>query len=281
MRGAGAVSRRGAGHRDAPPPARPWALAMRWERLLFAHWPVPPLLVAASLPAGLEPDLHDGRAWLGVVPFEMRGVRPRLVPALPGVSAFPELNLRTYVRHPGSPEGRPGIWFYSLDAGSRLAVRLARLGFHLPYFDAAVSATEEDGWVAYRAERRHRGAPPALLEARYRPCGPVSPSAPGSLEHFLTERYRFYSADRRGRLFRTEVLHDPWPLRPAEAEFGALELTEGTGVELSPRSPLLHYAERLDVVAWLPEAVPEGVGERRRAAAPALGAVRPQVPPGG
>lgn len=237
----------GAAHRPWPPPARPWSLAMRWHDLLFAHWPVPPRAVRPLVPAGLELDAFDGSAWIGVVPFRMTGVRLRRLPAFAG-AAFPELNVRTYV----TAGGRPGVWFFSLDASSRAAVRAARLWFGLPYFDARIRVRSAGDAVRYHSTRTHRGAPPAGFEASYRPTGPPRASAPGSLEHWLTERYCLYAL-RRGRLLRGEIHHAPWPLQPAEAEIRSNTMARAAGIDLPESRPLLHYAGRLDVVAWAPE----------------------------
>src|SRR5688500_2141558 len=121
--------------RQYPPPSRPWAFRMTWYDLLFAHWPLPPSAIEGLIPPRLALDTFDGVAWLAIVPFGMRNVRPRCVPPIPGVSSLLELNVRTYV----TLGGKPGVWFFSLDANSRLAVRGARLYFHLPYFDAVMS----------------------------------------------------------------------------------------------------------------------------------------------
>ena len=218
----------------------------RWHALLFAHWPVAPDALRGRIPAELELDLHDGRAWIGVVPFRMSGVRLRALPPLPGASAFPELNVRTYVRH----RGVGGVWFFSLDAASRLAVRAARAWFHLPYFAAEMEAAERDGWVDYRSRRTQRGAPGAELRARYRPVGPVEPAAPGSLEDFLTARYCLFARGPRG-LLRGDIHHLPWPLRRAEAEIERETMTAASGVAVTG-APHLAFAQRLDVVAWAP-----------------------------
>lgn len=223
-------------------------MAMEWHDLLFMHWPVDPSALAASLPRGLELDRFEGEAWLGVVPFRMAGVRPRIAPALPGLSAFPELNVRTYVK----AEDVPGVWFYSLDAASRVAVRVARFSFHLPYFDARMSCRPKGGDVVYASERRHRGAPEARFVARYRGLG-TPPGDPPELVRWLTERYCLYAARSDGRLLRGEIHHAPWPLECAEADVEALDMTRLVNVCLPGREPLLHFARRLDVVAWLPE----------------------------
>lgn len=238
-------------HRPYPPPGGSWALAMSWHELLFAHWPVPADALRPLIPPGLQLDTFDGSAWLGVVPFRMSGVRPRFVPGVPLLSNFPELNLRTYV----TADGKPGIWFFSLDAANPVAVRVARATFNLPYFDARISCRSVYGEVRYASERTHRRAPAAEFEGRYLPAGEPFGSRPGSLEHFLTERYCLYAVDGKGRIKRGEIHHEPWPLQLAEAEMRTLNMTAQIGVTLPDTEPLLHYAHRLDVVAWLPERV--------------------------
>ncbi len=239
-------------HRPYPISAGPWILSMSWRGLLFMHWPVAEDALRPLIPPALGIDTFDGSAWLGVVPFRMTGVRPRFLPAVPALSNFPELNLRTYV----TAEGKPGIWFFSLDAHNPVAVRLTRATFHLPYFDARMSCRASAGEVSYRSIRRsHRGAPPARFAARYGPSGEPFESLPGTLENFLTERYCLYAADRRGNVSRGEIHHQLWPLQPAEAEVETLAMTEQIGVELPRTDPLLHFSERLDALAWPPRRI--------------------------
>jgi uncharacterized protein YqjF (DUF2071 family) len=235
-------------HRPWPLPSGAWIMAQSWHDLLFAHWPVDVVALRSLLPPRLKIDTFDGQAWLAVVPFHMSGVRLRGTPALPGLSKFPELNVRTYVL----ANGKPGVWFFSLDAGNRIAVTVARFWFHLPYFHARMSGAEQDGQILYRSERTHRGAPAASLEGKYRPVGNVFSPQPGTLEHFLTERYCLYSTDSRGELFRGEIHHLPWPLQVAEAEFSRNTMAEAAGIPLPASNPLLHFAKRQDVVVWQP-----------------------------
>ena len=230
---------------------RPWMLAMQWHDLLFMHWPVPPAVLRPSIPPVLALETFEGAAWLGVIPFRMAGTRPRRVPTLPWLSAFLELNVRTYV----TVEGKPGVWFFSLDASNPLAVRGARYLFHLPYYDAAMVAESSSGVVRYTSTRTHRGAPDATFAGRYRPSGPVSYAAVDSLAYWLTERYCLYAADRRGRVWRGNIHHARWPLQPAEADIARNTMTDPLQLRLPPREPLLHFAQRLDVVAWTLEAV--------------------------
>ncbi len=233
-------------HRPWPLPDRPWALAMRWHDLLFAHWPLEPAALRPLVPAGLELDTYDGRAWVGVVPFRMSGVRVRFVPPLPGLCAFPELNVRTYVTR----GGRPGVWFFSLDAANAAAVLAARLAAALPYFRARMRCERVGERVRYASERTHRGAPGAAFEGSYGPCGPPAPAPRGSLEEFLVERYCLYAARPGGALLRGEIHHAPWPLQPAEATIERESAARAAGIELPDQAPLLHFARRLDVVAW-------------------------------
>lgn len=238
-------------HRPYPLPEGTWAISMSWHDLLFMHWPIPADRLRPLIPSSLELDTFDGSAWLGVVPFRMSGVRPRFLPGVPLLSNFPELNLRTYV----TAGGKPGVWFFSLDAHNPVAVRLARATFGLPYFDAKMSCQTVDAEVRYRSIRTHRKAPSANFAARYRPAGEPFDSQPGSLESFLTERYCLYAADGKGRVRRGDIHHQMWPLQNAEVEIETLEMTGQIGVALPDTDPVLHYSHRLDVLAWPPKKV--------------------------
>jgi hypothetical protein len=229
-----------------------------WLDLCFAHWPVEPSSLRragpAAVPAGLELDTFDGAAWISVVPFRMRGVRPRGFPAMPWLSAFPELNVRTYVVR----DERPGVFFYSLDAANPVAVRLARAWFHLPYFDAQMRCRRDDGVdgaVEYASTRTHRGAPPADFAAGYRPVGPVELARSETLEHWLTERYCLYAARRDGVLLRAEIHHRPWPLRPVRLELRENSMAAAVGLELGGPPASVQFADRLDVRCWSPRVV--------------------------
>lgn len=223
-------------------PARPYLMRQTWKNLLFAHWPVDPALVRPLIPAGLELDLWQGQLWIGVVPFEMDGIAHRSGIPIPGASAFPELNLRTYVTR----DGKPGVWFFSLDAGSALAVWGARRFFHLPYYRARFAVrTERDG-LAYRMERSGG----ASFVGKYRPQGPSFKAQPRSLAQFLTERYCLYAADGAGTLYRGEIAHEPWSLQAASLDLQVNTVAAAAGIELPETAPHLLFAKELKVQVW-------------------------------
>jgi uncharacterized protein YqjF (DUF2071 family) len=233
-------------HRPWPLPTSPWIMTQTWHDLLFAHWSFAPDVMRSKVPAGLELDLFENRAWLGIVPFRMSNVAPRGIPALPRLSAFPELNVRTYVR----VGDKPGVYFFSLDAANSFAVGVARTMFGLPYYTAAMDVEHLDGTIRYRSCRESTAGRPAELIASYRPSGGARKPEPGTREYFLTERYCLYTVDHAGRPHRLDIHHPPWPLQPAEATFEVLRMTEQIDLPLPRDAPLLHFARRQDVVAF-------------------------------
>lgn len=230
---------------------RAWVLRMTWEHLLFAHWQVDAREVASKLPSGLEVDTFDGRAWIGVVPFLMSGVRVRAMPPLPTARRFPELNVRTYVRC----DGAPGVWFFSLDAASSAAVIGARASFGLPYFRAAMAcdATPSGEGEDVRYESRRLGAAAeARFVARYRATSRVRSAPAGSLERWLTARFSLFSARANGTILRGDIEHEDWPLQDASAEIEVETVSRAAGFERPRAAPLLHFARRVDVRAFAP-----------------------------
>ena len=227
-------------HRPWPLPRRSWIQGQTWDHLLFAHWRVPEAMLREHVPDELPLDSFDGSCWLGITPFRVNGLRLRATFPVPGLSSFLELNVRTYVTY----DDKPGIWFFSLDAESRLAVEAARRTYALPYHHASMRAHSLGEAVDYVSRRRDDGHG---FDGRYRPTGVAAPPQQGTLEHFLTERYCLYTT-RDGELFRADIHHPPWPLQPAEAE-----IRENTmpppGIELDGE-PLLHFSERQDVIIW-------------------------------
>jgi uncharacterized protein len=236
-------------HRPWKMPDRPWVMTQTWHDLLFAHWSVDPSQRRSKVPAWLELDLFNGDAWIGIVPFHMTNVAPRGVPSLPWVSEFPELNVRTYVR----VADRPGIYFFSLDAGNALALRTARTLLNLPYYTASMAVDETANGIQYRSSRLSEVT--AEFSGTYEATGPPFVAAEASLEYFLTERYCLYHVDHQGAPYRLEIHHPPWPLQPAHAQLVRNTPADVSGVRLPDRSPVLHFAKRQDMVAWTPSAV--------------------------
>jgi uncharacterized protein len=230
-----AESLREVAHRPWPLNPSRWLMGQTWQQLLFAHWRVPYDVLRPHVPNRLTLEQFDGSAWIGITPFRVAGLRLRGLPPVPPLSSFYELNCRTYVRY----ADRPGIWFFSLDASSALAAAAARVSYRLPYRRASINV------------RDHRFAATVSngrFSARYDGIGAADAAAPGTLEHFLVERYCLYAGE--GDL-RADIHHRPWLLQEADA---LVELEGLAPVQLDGE-PLCHYAQRQDVVIWPPERV--------------------------
>ncbi len=223
-------------------PSGPWIMEQTWNDLLLAHWPVSPKILRPLVPPVLSLDTFEGQCWVAITPFHMTGIRFRWLPPLPGLSRFPELNVRTYV----SFRGKPGVYFFSLDAGSRAAVWAARATYRLPYFHARMSVEQHEGdWIAYRSHRNRD----ATFHAKYRPRAPIELRSPGTRANWLTERYCLYTVGRNS-VFRAEILHKQWPLQDAEAEISENTMAVAAGIKLPEIPPLLHFSKRLQVLIW-------------------------------
>src|SRR4051812_39288867 len=199
-----------------------------WHDLLFAHWPLSPDQLRPLVPHELPLDTFDNQCWVGVVPFRMSGIRAHWLPPVPGLSSLPELNVRTYVTY----KGKPGVYFFSLDAGNLSAVWGARVFYRLPYWHADMKVTGKDSpLIDYRSRRIH-GPKPAEFVASYGPTGPVRVANPGSLDSFLTDRYCLYAWNRK-KLYRCEVHHLPWPLQEAQAAVKSNSMASIAGIPIS------------------------------------------------
>jgi len=220
-------------------------MRQNWGKLLFMHWPIDVKLLRPLIPEPLAIDSFDGKAWIGVVPFTMWGIRASFLPPIPGTSAFHELNVRTYVTF----NGFPGVWFFSLDAANRLAVWGARQFYYLPYFNARMSLDQTGNSIHYSSIRHDSRGAPAALKTTWSIGEPLPPSTPGSIESFLTERYCLYS-EHNGRLYRSEIHHQRWPLRQAEVAGLKSSMIECHGLPTPESEPLLHYCEEISVDIW-------------------------------
>ena len=231
-------------HRPWPLPDGTWLMAQTWSDLAFLHWRVDADALRARVPASVELDLHEGEAWLGVTPFRLEHLRMRGTVPVPRLSSFLETNVRTYV----TAGGRPGIWFFSLDCESPVGVEAARRLYRLPYFRARMGARGRGRDVDYRSTRTDPRGHRAELRVAYGRRGDGFRAAPGSLEHFLTERYCLYATDGSGALYRAEIHHPPWRLRRGEAQVGANTMPP-PGIEVDD-DPHVLVGERQDVVIW-------------------------------
>lgn len=231
-----------------------------WNDLLFAHWPVPAAQLRPLVPQALLLDSFEGRSWVGVVPFWMSGIRARGLPPIPGLSRFPELNVRTYVTY----RGKPGVYFFSLDITSRLAVWGARTFYHLPYFHAAMETRQEGERILYFCKREGAGSlhspgepgDPSLPQpeaaeffGNYGPTGPARVRDKESLEHFLTARYRLYTTHEK-QIYRCDIHHLPWPLQDAEATIERNTMAAIAQIILPDTAPVLHFSKALEVLIW-------------------------------
>jgi len=222
-----------------------------WHHLLFLHWEVPPLELQSMVPPELTIDTFEGKAYVGLIPFTLSNVRPVLTPPIPFLSRFHEVNVRTYVHRRGDD---PGVWFFSLDTSSALAVDGARAFYKLPYFHAQMNFQDSDGFELDSRRDDPTGAKPANVHVRYRPVeGPVAPAQPGTLDHFLVERYLLYSMDKNHQLHRARVHHQPYPLQRAEVSQLEETLVWAAGIRRPDAVPIRHYAREVNVDIDPPE----------------------------
>lgn len=232
-------------HRPFPLPARPWVQEHTWHDLLFAHWPVPDEQLRRLIPRGLELDTFNAKAWIGVIPFRISNIRLRGRPAMPVISSFTELNVRTYVKY----RGKPGVYFFSLDADSLFNVIVARNWYNLSYFYSSMEIRHEGERIHFSSCRRNR-APAPEFHSTYRPNGAVFNAQPGSLEHWFTERYCLFTTNRRGQVVSGDIHHAPWPLQRAQATFKLNTMTLPLDIKLRHTSPHLLFARKIDVLIW-------------------------------
>ncbi len=226
----------------------PWVMTQRWNDLLFLHYEMAPEKLRALVPEVLTLDTYQQRAWVSITPFWMNHLRPPGVPSLPYISHFSEINVRTYVTF----NGKPGVYFFSLDASHLSAVWGARIFYRLPYWHAVMKVRGRGGpKIDYRTKRSH-GPKPAELRASYGPAAPAFHAQPGSAEHFLTERYCLYTASR-SRLYRADIHHLPWELQMAAVELELNTMAQTAGFELPAAPDLTHFSRSLTVLVWAPE----------------------------
>lgn len=220
----------------------------RWDSLLFLHWALPVSDVRAHVPEELEIDTFEGLAYVSVTPFTLKGGRLRFLPAVPGLSSFHETNARTYVRR----NGERGIWFFSLDATSAAASALARVSLQLPYFPARISRSQVRTRFDYRVDRAWPRPVKGLFKARWDVRSNASVAQPGSLEHFLVERYVLFSRGLGGRFWDVGVRHRPWDLHDVENLSVEQRLDETIGLPPLRAPVMAHWSPGVDVEIFAP-----------------------------
>jgi uncharacterized protein YqjF (DUF2071 family) len=223
-----------------------WVVKQHWKSLLFAHWPVSADSLRPLVPDVLELDTYDGQAWIGIIPFELNLIRLRFLPVIPYTVPFPEVNVRTYVK----VNGKPAVFFITLDASNPFSLQAARLWYHLPYYRAKMSLNLREDSVSFQSERMNAGHP-AVFSATYGPTSPPFFSKKGSIEYWLTERYVFACrCPRSQRVYWGEIHHDPWELQQAYVEIAANTLTDGYRLSLSKAPALVHYSRGTEAFIW-------------------------------
>ncbi|RLQ90402.1 DUF2071 domain-containing protein [Planomicrobium sp. Y74] len=213
-----------------------WMMSQNWRDLLFLHWPVDPADIRKYIPEELELDLYDKRAWIGIVLFKARGTRPRFMLPLPGAANFLEVNVRTYVRY----KNRSGVYFFSLDANSKLAVKIASVGGFLPYRRARMSFDKDEGKILFRSETMKKEGPQEKIALEYRIL--PQPAVSTELEKWLTERYCLWTKPGH-QLLRLDIVHKPWKLKYVQGEILGNTMAPYLGKNFKNEKPMAHYAD--------------------------------------
>lgn len=231
------------GHRLWPLPNLPWVMKQTWNDLLFAHFPVKFDTLRKLVPEIFPLDTYDGMCWVGVVPFHMTDIRLRGLPPIPGTDKFPELNVRTYV----TIDGKPGVYFFSLDATNLLAIKVARTFFHLPYVQADMKVENNGEWIGYESRRKIGGA---KFAANYRPVSEPYFAEKDSFDEWLVERYCLYTLNSKGIPLRCDILHHPWLLQRAESDIKENKMLSSQGIIVESDNAILHYSKKIEVRMW-------------------------------
>jgi uncharacterized protein len=231
-------------HRQWPLPNLPWTMKQTWKDLMFVHYPVKSEILQKLVPDVLPLDTFNGVGWVGIVPFHMTGVRLRGVPAMPGTSQFPQVNVRTYI----TLDDKPGVFFLSLDAANWLAAKIAKTFYHIPYNYADVKVQQNGTFMDF--ESRRRAADSVKLVCSYYPVSEPYHAEKGSFDEWMAERYCFYTVNKKGVPLRCDILHQPWLLQRAEAEFSENTLLSEQGMQVENDQPILHFSKRMEVRAW-------------------------------
>jgi len=215
-----------------------------WSDLLFAHYPIEYEELRKLVPEVLPLDSYNGQCWIAIVPFRMSGIRMRGLPPIPGTDQFPELNVRTYV----ILDGKPGVFFFSLDAANWLAVKGAKSVYHLPYWHAEMEIKTRGTAIEFKSKRLQDNE--IELICNYKPISDPFQATKGSFEEWMVERYCFYTLNTSGIPLRCDILHEPWILQEAQAEFSKNSILSKQGITVNNNEPIVHFAKKIEVRAW-------------------------------
>lgn len=233
-------------HRPWPLPSKNWMMRQSWNNLLFSHWPVSPEVLRPHIPSTLKIDTFEQFAWVGIVLFVMEGIYPRGISSVSLVPKFPEINVRTYVQY----NGKPGVFFMSLDVEDWASLTIAKKWYRLPYRAAQISYKKEGQTYYFHSIRKDRTNIPIMFKGNFTPRSEVFFPKKETLDHWLTERYCLYSTNHRGNIYCGEIHHRPWPLQTVEAEISSNTLFSPFNIDIPKVRPLFHFSKGVDTLIW-------------------------------
>ncbi|MFD0770574.1 YqjF family protein [Bacillus sp. CGMCC 1.60114] len=233
-------------HRPFPISSKKWIMRQTWRNVFFLHWPIRPEALRPHIPAPLQMDTFDHYAWLGIVAFVMGGIYPRNFPFISITPRFSEVNVRTYVQY----DGKPGVYFLSLDVQNWASYTIAKRWYRLPYYPAQISFQNEDKTIHCQSIRKGKINTQIAFNGSFIPSPEVNFANTGTIDHWLTERYCLYSADKRGNIYCGEIHHSPWPLQKIETEIGMNTLFSPFHSGLSKEKPISHFSKGIDSLIW-------------------------------
>ncbi|MFA4133034.1 MULTISPECIES: YqjF family protein [unclassified Brevibacillus] len=224
-----------------------WTMTQTWEHLLFLHWAISPASIKALIPAGLELDTYDGKAWISIIPFLLSGVRLRRMPSVPFTTTFPEINVRTYVK----AKGKTGVYFLSLDTSNPLVIKIAKFWYRLPYYRAQMAFHRQADRIDFTSRRLSGLSQTPSFKGSYQPLSDKFFAKEGTLVHWLTERYTlFCRCDRTKQLMFADVVHEPWQLQETAFHIRENVMTENLSISLTDTPHLALYARGVQSLIW-------------------------------
>lgn len=231
-------------HKGTDLPNLPWVMKQTWHDLLFAHYPVKLELLQKLVPPVIQLDSYNGSAWIGIVPFHVQNHRARLLPPIPGIDRFSQLNIRTYV----TVNGKRGVYFIRVDMNHLIAGVLAKTFYYMPFQAATIKMKQNDQTIHFNSQKN--GQHQFEFQCKYKPITLPFYAAKGSFEQWLVERYSFYALNKKGEVVRSDILHDYWPLQLVEGEISNHSILLNVGIQVAKDEPILHYAKKMEALLW-------------------------------